>query len=277
MEFCVAKYAIGDIQGCYDELISLLNTINFNPGVDTLYLVGDLVNRGPKSLEVLQFIHKHSNCVQTVLGNHDIYLLARHSGVIPAAHDDTLADVLKDPNINQLVDLLRSFNLIIQEQDFILVHAGIYPQMDYYYLIELNNEIATNLQAKSYAEFLSQIYGNKPNLWEDKSSLIKQMKFVINASTRMRYLQLPDYALDYKCSQKPGGQIENLVPWFEVEPQTQQKKKIIFGHWASLGLYQGERAIGLDTGCVWGNQLTAINLDSLEIYQIEAKNLKADQ
>jgi len=265
----MARYAIGDIQGCYTSLMKLLAKIDFNPGRDTVYLVGDLVNRGPQSLEVLQWAYKYQDSIISVLGNHDIYLLARYANIRTMSDDDTLNDVLNDVHASLLMAWLRSCPLIHVEQDYLFVHAGIYPKLDLHHLLLLNHQISQQLQSPNYAQFIDSIYGNKPNKWSAELSTVKQHKFVINACTRMRYLQLPDYELDYSCK---IGDINNcpqqLIPWFKVDFHSTINKPIIFGHWAALGLLVHENYICLDSGCVWGGKLSALNLDNREIIQV---------
>ena len=263
----MARYAIGDIQGCYTTFIKLLAKIDFNPSYDTLYLVGDLVNRGKESLEVLQWAYKNKDNFISVLGNHDIYLLARYNNIRNADHDESISDILTDSNANQMIDWLRSCPLIYQDVDHIIVHAGIYPRIDFNHLVFLNHQISQHLQSTDYVDFIDKIYGNKPNFWNHKLSLYKQMKFVVNACTRMRYLNTSDYSLDYRYKGEIANKSVDIVPWFNVNFHTTITKKIIFGHWASLGLYQNNKCIGIDTGCVWGRKLTALNLDTMEIIQ----------
>lgn len=264
----MARYAIGDIQGCYNEFIKLLAKINFNSGKDVLYLVGDLVNRGPQSLEVLKWVYKNQNSVITTLGNHDIYLLARYNHIVDSNKDDTLHDVIQDKNINKYIDWLRSCSLIYHDSDYILVHAGIYPRMDFNELLHINHSISAHLQSADYPRFIKSIFGNKPNSWDPNYDNTKKMKFVVNSCTRMRFLNKADYALDYKFKGDLSSIPENLIPWFRVGSAETINKKILFGHWAALGLSQENNYISLDTGCAWGRKLTAINLETREISQV---------
>lgn len=267
----MARYAIGDIQGCYNEFMQLLAKINFNPSIDVLYLVGDLVNRGPESLKTLQWVYDHQDSVVTVLGNHDIYLIGRYAKILKATNDDTIDDILNSANAPKLIDYLRTCPLIFQDGDYILVHAGVYPKMDFNKLVTLNHTISHHLQSVDYPRFIKNIYGNKPNIWNDKLSLIKQMRFVVNACTRMRFLDAKTYALDYKYKGETFTHPHTLIPWFKSEMHPSVHKKILFGHWAALGFFHDERFIALDTGCVWGRKLTAINIDTFDITQISAQ------
>jgi bis(5'-nucleosyl)-tetraphosphatase (symmetrical) len=266
----MARYAIGDIQGCYAEFIQLLNKIEFNSTFDTLYLVGDLVNRGPQSLKVLQWVYKNQDSVIVVLGNHDIYLLGRYAKVLKQNSPDQIGEILNANDAEKLIDYLRSCPLIYEATDFILSHAGIYPKINYYQLLNSANEINELFKKKDYGSFIERIYGNKPNEWHGSLSEIKQLRFIINATTRMRYLDSSTYSLDFKHKGEINDIPSHLIPWFKVEPDPSLSKKVIFGHWASLGFYQDDRYIGIDTGCGWGNKLTAINLDSLELTQVNA-------
>lgn len=290
----MARYAIGDIQGCYKQFIRLLDVINFNYGTDELYLVGDLVNRGPESLKVLLWMYRHSDKVVNVLGNHDIYLLARYYGVTKASHDDTLSQVLNHKKVVKLIEWLKRCSLIHELPDYILVHAGIYPHIDYTTLLKLNEIFSKYLCLSDKLEsgrLINKIYTNKPNAWCDDLSDGKQLRFLVNCCTRMRYLDRNDYSLNYKeksifvhgskfiFNDVSPINIQNykvskldypneLVPWFLATDKFSISKKVIFGHWAALGLYANENVIGLDSGCVWGKELTALNLDTGDIYQV---------
>ncbi|MFN8770509.1 MAG: symmetrical bis(5'-nucleosyl)-tetraphosphatase [Neisseriaceae bacterium] len=270
----MARYAIGDIQGCYTPFMKLLSEIGFNSSKDVLYLVGDLVNRGKESLQILQWAYKNQDNIITVLGNHDIYLLARYSKIRPADCDETIKDILTSSEAGKLTDWLRTCPLIFQDAQYIIAHAGIYPRIDLNHMLFLNHLISQHLQAPDYSVFIDKIYGNKPNYWNNDLPLQKQMKFVVNACTRMRYLNRKNYYLNYETKGDIKDSSDKLVPWFEVDFHASIKKKIIFGHWAALGLYQDDKCIGIDTGCVWGRKLTAINLETSEIIQV--KNTEYD-
>ena len=266
----MARYAIGDIQGCYKQFSELLALIDFNPSKDVLYLVGDLVNRGPKSLEVLKWIYKNQDSVISVLGNHDIYLLARFHHLVKLDSADTLADTVRDKNITKYLDWLRSCPLIFHDNQYILVHAGIYPGIDFNELLHISHSVSNHLKASDYPQFIEQIYGNKPNSWNPELDNLKKMKFAINACTRMRFLERQDLSLDYKYKGELGNMPDHLLPWFNAKFHPSINKKIVFGHWAALGFFHDQRFISLDTGCVWGRKLTAINLENFELAQVTA-------
>lgn len=264
----MARYAIGDIQGCYTQLIKLLDTIKFDHNKDTLYLVGDLVNRGPESLQVLQWVYDHQDSVKTVLGNHDIYLLARYYNILEPDHDETISDILNYYDNEKLILFLRSCPLIREIDDYIIVHAGIYPKLNFKTILEINNFIQEMLQSNNYYAFIKYIYGNKPDFCSEKHTLLQKMKFLINASTRMRYLKEGEFTLQFKYKGEIINKPTNFIPWFKVEFDESIRKKIIFGHWAALGFYHNSKVVSLDTGCVWGRKLTAFNLDTYQITQI---------
>ena len=268
----MARYAIGDIQGCYNEFIALLQKICFNPSNDTLYLVGDLINRGPESLKVLRYVYKHQNSIITVLGNHDIFLIGRYAQVVRPDANSTIDQIINAHDAKKLIEYLRNQPLIFDLQDYILIHAGVHPSLKLSKLLVLNKIFSECMQAKDYANFIENIYGNKPNIWSAKLSTIKQVKFVVNSSTRMRFIEKETLAIDYKYKGNIANSPNNLTPWFLKKPDASITKTIVFGHWASLGFMQTENFIALDTGCVWGNKLTAINMDSHEIIQINSLN-----
>jgi bis(5'-nucleosyl)-tetraphosphatase (symmetrical) len=264
----MARYAIGDIQGCYSQFTQLVAKIGFNPSIDVLYLVGDLVNRGPESLKVLKWVYKYQDSVISVLGNHDIYLLARYNNLLLPDADETIQDVLLYKDAGKLIDWLRRCPLVFHDSNYILAHAGVYPKLNFNKLLLLNQMFSNCLRSSDYAAFLHKVFGNKPNMWNDDLDLIQQMKFLVNACTRMRFLKLSNYALDYKYKGEVGNHPSELIPWFQAQFDPTISKKIIFGHWASLGFYYTERCIGLDTGCVWGRKLTALNLETHEVIQV---------
>ncbi len=264
----MARYAIGDIQGCFNQLSRLLSQINFNKSKDTLYLVGDLVNRGSQSLEVLRWARDNQDNVISVLGNHDIYMLARYLKLQKPHSDDTLQDLLRADDVDDLMMWVRNCPLIHEEKDYIIVHAGIYPKVDFNHLLFLNHLFCEHLMSKNISEFVDSIYGNKPNNWTQDLTTEKQIKFLVNSCTRMRYLNNKNYELDYSFKGNLNKKPDDLTPWFDVDFHATINKKIIFGHWASLGLFENKKCIGIDTGCIWGYKLTAFNMDTFELIQV---------
>jgi bis(5'-nucleosyl)-tetraphosphatase (symmetrical) len=262
LEPCInamAIYAIGDIQGCYDDLLRLLDVIAFNKHNDQLWFAGDLVNRGPKSLETLRFVKSLGDAAICVLGNHDMHLLASSCLPLLSSKKDTLSPVLDAPDRDELLDWLRHRPLFHYNAHFCLLHAGIPPQWDFTTTKNMAHIAEKTLRGANYASFLKQMYGNKPDLWSSKLKNISRLRFIVNCFTRMRYCD-KDGRLDFSSSVNPGNQAHGLIPWFAMPQRKSQDMRIIFGHWSSLGYYEGHNCLAIDTGCVWGGQLTAVKL-----------------
>jgi bis(5'-nucleosyl)-tetraphosphatase (symmetrical) len=258
----MTTYAIGDIQGCYDDLMRLLENLHFEPAKDSLWFVGDLVNRGPKSLETLRFVKDLGDAAITVLGNHDLHLLALESGKRPPKKKDTLHDIFDAPDCDELLHWLRHRPLIHYDRDRkqVLVHAGLPPQWKAKKAVQYAAEVETILRSNQHTELFHNMYGDEPTLWDEELTGWPRIRFIINALTRMRYCS-PDGRLNLNEKYAPGTQPRGLIPWFEAPERRSRKKEIIFGHWSTLGLVKREGVIALDTGCVWGGQLTAVDLD----------------
>jgi bis(5'-nucleosyl)-tetraphosphatase (symmetrical) len=256
------RYAIGDIQGCYEPLRELLRKLDFSADRDQLYLVGDLVNRGPQSLEVLRFVRALGAAARTVLGNHDLHLLAaRHDPQRKARSGDTLDEVLAAPDSDQLLEWLIEQPLIIADAHCgdVLVHAGLLPEWTVATAVANANAAAAALRAKP-REFLTQMYGNKPDRWRDAHSAAERHRFTVNVLTRMRYCRA-DGSIDMKLKGAPRDGADGWLPWFEHASCRDASQRVIFGHWSTLGLVQRRNLLALDTGCVWGGALTAVDLD----------------
>ncbi|MGH8402201.1 MAG: symmetrical bis(5'-nucleosyl)-tetraphosphatase, partial [Gammaproteobacteria bacterium] len=254
----MAIFAIGDIQGCYDELRHLLDRIRFNPAEDTLWLTGDLVNRGPKSLDVLRFVKDLGDNAICVLGNHDLHLLALASGQDKHKSADTLDAVLAAPDRDTLLDWLRHRPLLHHDAalGYTLIHAGLPPQWDLETATDCAHELENVLRDNAYREFFNHMYGNQPNHWSPDLSGIERLRFIVNCFTRLRYCTA-DGILDLTSKGAPGSQPEPYMPWFEVPDRASATLHILFGHWAALGEVKGHNVYPLDTGCVWGGRLTA--------------------
>jgi bis(5'-nucleosyl)-tetraphosphatase (symmetrical) len=267
-------YAIGDIQGCFDELLRLLDTISFNEHTDQLWFAGDLVNRGYKSLETLRFIKSLGDSAVSVLGNHDLHLLAASCASKISNKKDTLLPILEAPDRDELIYWLRHRPLFHFNDDFCMVHAGLPPQWDFKKTKKMALLAEQALKDPDYHVFLKQMYGNKPNVWSSSLKGVERLRFIINCFTRMRYCDV-NGRLDFIQSGPPGSQPKNLVPWFSVPKRKNADMRIIFGHWASLGYYEGSNCYGIDTGCIWGGQLTAIKLDEpVQRFSIECPEYK---
>ncbi len=260
----MATYAIGDIQGCFDELQRLLDQIKFEPGADRLWFTGDLVNRGPKSLETLRFVKQLGEHAITVLGNHDLHLLA-----IDAGHSkyhkgsDTLIPILNAPDREELLEWLRYRPLIHFDSGLntAMLHAGLPPQWDITAAQQYANEVETELRGKKWKSFFKHMYGNQPDYWNRQLQGRDRLRFIVNCLTRLRYCST-EGKIDFREKGKPGSQPPGLLPWFEVPDRKSKNTRIIFGHWSTLGLRKTDNICAIDTGCLWGGSLTAIQLDS---------------
>ncbi len=267
-------YAIGDIQGCFDDLLRLLDAIAFDKTTDQLWFAGDLVNRGPKSLETLRFVKSLGSSAVTVLGNHDMHLLAASCMERATNKKDALNQVLESPDRQELIDWLRCQPLFHYNENFCLVHAGLPPQWDFKKTQKMALIAEQALRRPDYQNFLKQMYGNKPNLWSPNLRGMSRLRFIINCFTRMRYCDA-EGRLDFANSGSLGTQPENLLPWFEVPNRKNANMRVIFGHWSTLGYYEGPNCYAIDTGCLWGGQLTALKLDSpVQRISIDCKGYK---
>jgi bis(5'-nucleosyl)-tetraphosphatase (symmetrical) len=260
----MAHYAIGDVQGCFFELKKLLDKLRFDPATDRLWFTGDLVNRGPHSLETLRFVKSLGNCAVTVLGNHDLHLLAVAVGQ-EYRHKQDLADILAAEDREELIDWLRSRPLLYQDERFCLVHAGLPPQWDLATASRCAKEVEAVLQSEKWHEFLTNMYGNEPTLWSENLVGWPRLRFIVNCFTRLRYLDR-----EGRLVLGPTGKPEDephLIPWFRFPGRKSQGRAILFGHWSTLGFLAENGCYGIDTGCVWGGQLTALRLDG-EMYRV---------
>lgn len=255
----MAIYAIGDIQGCYNPLRHLLDQVKFDPTNDQLWLVGDLVNRGPHSLETLRFIKGLGDSAITVLGNHDLHLIATVVSLGKTGKKDTLGPILRAADCDELVDWLRKQRLFYHNDQFCMVHAGLPPQWDFAQTQAMAKEVEAVIGGEDYQRFFRSMYGNKPAVWQDDLSKNEQLRYAVNCFTRLRYCTL-DGELDFHHKGPLGSQPDHLIPWFSVPWRNSQDMRIIFGHWSTLGYYVGDNVFAIDTGCLWGGQLTALKL-----------------
>ncbi len=258
----MAIYAVGDIQGCYDEFARLLDTLSLDPNRDELWLVGDLVNRGPRSAEVLRLARSLGEHVVVVLGNHDLHLIALACGNQARATDRALRSVLAAPDASELLDWLRHQHLAYYrpELNTLMVHAGIPPAWDPLQTVKLAREVEQVLRGTGCGAFMAELYGDQPDRWVPGLTGHERLRFITSALTRIRYCS-PDGRLDFRETGPPGQQRAGLIPWFEMPGRASRMVRVVFGHWSSLGLVQRDRLLALDTGCVWGRRLTAVRLD----------------
>lgn len=265
----MAVFAIGDVQGCLDDLLRLLDRLNFEPEEDQLWFTGDLVNRGPKSADTVRFVRGLGGNVVSVLGNHDLHLLAVAEGFQPVRREDALQDILEAPDRDELLHWLRHRPLAHYDADlgYLLVHAGLPPQWDLKAALALAGEVETELRGPDYRTLLKEMYGNEPACWDPSLSGMPRWRFIINAFTRLRFCTA-DGKLDFAHKGPPGSQPDELVPWFRAPSRNSENTGILFGHWSTLSLGAEEAAArnawALDTGCLWGGKLTALRLDGEE-------------
>jgi len=255
-------YAIGDIQGCAKSFEALLGKINFRPGHDHLWIVGDLVNRGPRSARVLRRVRELGKDATCVLGNHDLHLLATAADARNWSKLDTFDDVLGARDAEDLLDWLRRLPLIVRDKAAkrVLVHAGIPPVWKVRDALVYAGEVETLLAGPGWMKALRGMYGNVPNVWSPELGPKRRRRFTINALTRMRFCYL-NGKLDFRYSCPPGKQPAKLVPWFDMPGRRSRKWHIVFGHWSALDVVRRNDITALDSGCVWGRKLTAVPLD----------------
>jgi bis(5'-nucleosyl)-tetraphosphatase (symmetrical) len=263
----VATFAIGDIQGCALTFKKLLAEISFDPHEDTLWLVGDLVNRGPGSLEVLRLLYEMQESVITVLGNHDLHLISVALGVSKVRADDTLEDILESADRDQLIDWLRHQSLISQQGKYVLVHAGILPIWSVAKAIELSQEVEALLQGPDCVDFLEHMRGSEPHCWDDGLVGWERARVIVNAFTRMRVCESED-AMNFRFKGTLENMPDGMKPWFEFDSPRPADTTLIFGHWSALGFIKKPGLIALDTGCVWGRTITAYCIETQEVTHV---------
>ncbi len=256
-------YAIGDLQGCHDPFQRLLDKIKFDPAKDQLWLTGDLVNRGPKSLKTLRLVKSLDASVISVMGNHDLHLLAlAHGAKYSDQKFDSMWKILDAEDGDKLLDWLRRRPLAHYDEQLntLLVHAGVPPQWTIKKTLRRAAEVEQALQGNDHEKLLRRMYGGNPNKWSGELRGYPRLRFIINALTRMRMIYA-DGRLNFTHNGPPKNARKGLLPWFDAEKPKWQGTRIVFGHWSALGLYVDERLISVDTGCVWGRKLTAVRLN----------------
>lgn len=263
----MATYAIGDLQGCFFSFQALLKKIQFSTDQDRLWFVGDLVNRGPGSLEVMRWILAHQSSVVTVLGNHDLHTLVVAEGFVSAHRGDTIQTLLDAPDAEEILNWLRAQPLIHFQHGYLMVHAGLLPHWTVAQALALGEEVHLALRANNYRDFLKQMYGNEPNAWREELTGWDRLRVITNAMTRLRICK-SDGEMEFKFK----GEIQNVPsgyqPWFELSHRASANTPIIFGHWSALGLQHRHNVHSLDTGCLWGGHLSAMRLEDKQIFQV---------
>ncbi|OWF66148.1 bis(5'-nucleosyl)-tetraphosphatase (symmetrical) [Polynucleobacter hirudinilacicola] len=267
-------YAVGDVQGCAPSLKALVKSL---PKKSKMIFLGDLVNRGPNSLGALRQLKslQESGRAECILGNHDLHLLAIDAGVRKAKGLDTVDAILKAPDRKELINWVRNRPMALSNGKVLTVHAGVLPQWDLQQTIEYAQEVEKALRSKSYKQFLANMYGNTPNQWSNSLKGYERLRLITNALTRMRFCT-PSGQMEFDSKEGLENGPKGYIPWFKVPKRKTANTLIYFGHWSTLGLLRRNNVIGLDTGCVWGGKLTALEIadshkDSkrLEIIQVD--------
>ncbi len=270
----MATYVIGDIQGCYIELQQLLQRIHYHPAKDTLWCVGDLVNRGPHSLEVLRFFKELGNKAVVVLGNHDLHLLAVAHGRTERLHrKDTLTDILQATDKLELLTWLRHRPLFHYDESLkiAMIHAGLPPQWDIVQASQYAHEVEIALRSDHYQQYFNCLYGSNPRTWSEDLTDEDRLRYITNCFTRLRYCNAEgELALKKKNAPKFNPQ-DDYQPWFSLPHRRNRTTRIIFGHWSTLGYYAQHNVVALDTGCLWGGTLTALRLEDEQIYHVPCR------
>ena len=259
----MALYLIGDVQGCDDALQRLLDEISFSPSRDTLYLLGDMVNRGPQSAAVLRRLMRYGTAAQAVLGNHDLHLLALAAGVRQPSRSDTLGDILQASDREAMLEWLRWQRMAMLEQidghTLLLVHAGVLPSWSAQQTVALAGEVETILRGPQLGDFLRQMYGNEPALWDEALTGADRLRLIVNALTRMRFCDA-NGRMDHESKEGAATAPAGYMPWFEVPGRRTAEITVAFGHWSMLGWLGRSDVLSLDTGCVWGGCLSALRV-----------------
>ncbi|MDP9499818.1 bis(5'-nucleosyl)-tetraphosphatase (symmetrical) ApaH [Bisgaard Taxon 45] len=268
----MATYLVGDLQGCYDELQLLLEKVQFDSSQDQLYLVGDLVARGDKSLECLRFVKSLGESAKTVLGNHDLHLISTALGIKKVKVKDRVDAIFNAPDFEELIDWLRNQPLLVhnEQQNFVMTHAGISPDWDLATAKQCAQEVEAVLRQGDYRHLIENMYENHPDRWRDDLQGLDRLRYSINVFTRMRFCYW-DHRLDFDCKQPPESAPETLTPWFNLANPLYQSIPIIFGHWASLvNTPTPQNIYALDTGCVWGNRMTMLRWEDKHYFSQSA-------
>jgi bis(5'-nucleosyl)-tetraphosphatase (symmetrical) len=267
----MTTYAIGDVQGCFYALERLVQQLQFNPLKDRLWFVGDLVNRGPQSASVLRYIKQLGDAAVTVLGNHDLHVLAVAAGCVPAREKDTFHDVLTAPDCDDLVEWLRHQPLLYKEADIALIHAGLLPQWSVKDADTYAKDVQSILQSADHRSFLTALYDDKrARRWSSGMTGMDRLVVIAKVLTRLRICTV-EGKMDLSFKRPPEQAPSGYLPWFQVPNRLNTDATILFGHWAALGLHIQDNVMGLDSGCVWGRQLTAVRLEDRQVFQVSCE------
>ena len=263
----MATYAIGDLQGCYASFRHLLERVAFDPASDRLWLVGDLVNRGPRSLETLRYVRGLGPAAQTVLGNHDLSLLMAAEGHGKRSVGDAFDDVLAGPDADALLDWLRRQPLCHVEDEYCLVHAGLLPQWTVSEARVLAGEVEAVLRGDHWREFMGKLWGSEPAAWSPELQGWPRLRVVVNALTRMRFCT-PDGTMEFRSKGPVTSAPPGHLPWFDVPGRRSAGQVLVTGHWSALGLCLRPDLLALDSGCLWGGPLSAVRLEDRALFQV---------
>lgn len=258
----MALYCIGDVQGCNAALGRLLDEIGFSPSRDTIYLLGDLVNRGPDSAGVLRRLMGFDDAARCLLGNHDLHLLAVAAGARRPHRHDTVNDILGATDRTALLHWLRQQRMAVLEHGVLMVHAGVLPGWSAAQTVALAQEVEGVLRSPGLGDFLHQMYGNEPSAWHDDLQGMARLRVIVNALTRLRFCTAGG-EMEFTTKEGADGAPAGYLPWFEVPGRRTADVTVAFGHWSTLGWLERPDVISLDTGCVWGGCLTALRLDAM--------------
>ncbi|XAH21694.1 symmetrical bis(5'-nucleosyl)-tetraphosphatase [Xylophilus sp. GW821-FHT01B05] len=278
----MALYCMGDVQGCDSALQRLLDTLDFSPSRDTLYVLGDLVNRGPDSAAVLRRLMRYGDAARCVLGNHDLHLLAVAHGIRPAHRLDTLEGILAATDRATMLDWLRmqpmARRITHGAQELLLVHAGVLPAWTAADVMALAAEVEAALRGPDLASFLSTMYGNAPAAWDDRLTGADRLRVVVNALTRLRFCT-PEGRMDFAVKEGAAQAPTGLLPWFDLPERRTRDMTVVFGHWSTLGWLERPDLLSLDTGCVWGGCLSAVRLgptrEACDLVQVKCEQAQA--
>jgi bis(5'-nucleosyl)-tetraphosphatase (symmetrical) len=264
----MVTYAIGDVQGCQPRLLQLIKRAEAASKNPAWVFLGDLVNRGPQSLATLKYVRTHEHRAKAILGNHDLHLLAAAQGIRKLHRSDTLSEILNSPERNDLLNWLRQRPLALFENNHLFVHAGVVPQWSAEQTLDLAHEVETVLRGPDWVDFLSDMYGNLPAKWDDSLTGADRLRCIINVLTRIRFCK-PDGTMEFTIKEGNDAGLPGYMPWFDVPDRKTENVTVVFGHWSTLGLMIRPNLIGLDTGCVWGGKLSAINLENRQVIQVD--------
>jgi len=269
----MATLAIGDVQGCYDQLMRLLERAGYDERRDVLWFVGDLVNRGPQSAQVVRFAKSLGERQATVLGNHDLALLVVAEGIKKPHRGDTFDELLSAPDRDELIAWLRRQKMMHAAGGYAMVHAGLLPQWNVPRALDLAREVETALQGPGYREFLKNMYGNEPAQWRDDLAGYDRLRVIVNAMSRMR-LVTPAGKMEFSHRTGPVNVPAGYLPWYDAPGRASRGDHILFGHWAALGLLDRKDVVCLDSGCVWGRTLSALRLEDRRFFQLDCPELE---